>query len=101
MIINNLDFAREHVQENWIIGGGIAQANTRTLARADVALAEADALAVGDQTSAGTDTDSRVINSKFSKKSIAKASADAEARTKQGLFRAQSDSLSLFLGIKR
>ena len=98
MIINNLDFAREHVQENWILGGRIAQANTRTLARADVALAEADAFAFGDQSSAVTDTDSRVINRKFSRKSIAKASADAEARTRKGFFRAKSDSLSLFFG---
>ncbi|NET65717.1 MAG: hypothetical protein F6K63_15510 [Moorea sp. SIO1G6] len=98
MIINNLDFAREHVQENWIIGGAIAQANTRTIATADLAIADADAFADGDQTSAGTDTSSRVINSKFSKKSIAKASADAEARTRKGLFRAKSDSISLFFG---
>ncbi|NEO46195.1 MAG: hypothetical protein F6K55_19525 [Moorea sp. SIO4A3] len=100
MIINNLDFAREYAQENWIIGGGIAQANTRTLARAGVALAEADAFAFGDQTLAVTDTDARVINTKISKKSIAKARADASARTKQGLFRANSDSISLFFGNK-
>ncbi|NEO35317.1 MAG: hypothetical protein F6J90_02955 [Moorea sp. SIOASIH] len=98
MIINNLNFFREYAQESWIIGGGIAQANTRTLARADVALADANAFADGDQTSAVTDADSRVINSRFSKKSIAKASADAESRTRKGLFRAQSDSLSLFFG---
>ncbi|NEQ87508.1 hypothetical protein [Moorena bouillonii] len=99
MIINNLDFALEYAQENWIIGGRIAIANTRTLARADVALAEADAFADGDQTSAVTDTDARVINSRFSTKSIAKASAEAEARTRKGTFRAKSDSLSLFFGL--
>ncbi|AOY78568.1 hypothetical protein BJP36_00400 [Moorena producens JHB] len=98
MIINNLDFVREYAHKSWIIGGAVAQANTRTLARADVALAEADAFADGDQTSAVTDTDSRVINSRFSKKSIAKASADAEARKRKGIFRAKSDSISLFFG---
>ncbi|WP_424095613.1 hypothetical protein [Moorena producens] len=96
MIINNLDFSREHVQANWIIGGRIARANTRTLARADVALSDADAFAFGNRASAVTDTDSRVINSRFSKKSIARASADAESRTRKGVFRAKSDSISLF-----
>ncbi len=99
MIINNLDFAREHVQENWIIGGAIAQANTTTIAIPNLAIADANALAIGDLTSAMTNTDSRVINSGFSKKSIAKASADASAITSKGFFRAKSYSSSKFFGI--
>lgn len=97
MIINNLNYLEEVSEKTGLVGGIYAGTNTQTIAQPGFAYADANAVALGEQTSAVTQTSTSVQRKSTISISLAYAKADARAYTSNSRYLDQSESRSFYI----